>query len=419
LPSSLKSHIVWPQLWDEAGEKFEQRRKIDVVRDSAIDEVNPWLRRTGWIPFLRGCSMADLLTSIQKPDEEDSLARFIWDAVGKVAAQSQQTVAQSGVMLRFEAVRTEREQVRYHPLEPYRNRSTIEERCRPWQQIVLFFFRTQQAHEWQSPRYRFNRRQARAYSEMIAAMQHALTADDDTSTSSDSDSDSNFDSDSEIDFPARRQRADTLPSASSSAHAAVLRFCIELLNQTLHSRETDMALVGALAVLGISPNGCSFRGPESFPSILSSIIKVAHFMVVQYAETRSVSSSTGEYSPCSSACNLDDSGYESEGEPSMRSSFEWVRRMMDQFIVRGTGSPMQWILDLRAYGMKIDMNDERRAHPMARRRRPCVQAVVLQYGRFPRHGPSARTDDAEGARRAGVILYRGKQAAGHSLGSAV
>jgi len=29
---------------------------------------------------------------------------------------------------------------------------------------------------------------------------------------------------------------------------------------------------------------------------------------------------------------------------------------MDGFMVRGCGSPMQWMLDLRGYGMKIDFN---------------------------------------------------------------
>jgi hypothetical protein len=30
-----------------------------------------------------------------------------------------------------------------------------------------------------------------------------------------------------------------------------------------------------------------------------------------------------------------------------------VKEIIDQFIVRGTYSPMQWMLDLRTYGLKI------------------------------------------------------------------
>ena len=156
---------------------------------------------------------------------------------------------------------------------------------------------------------------------MITAAECALTADDDASTSSQTDSDSDSDLDLDMDSPARSNRTGTLPSASSVAQATVLRFCIELLNQKVNRRESDIALVGALAVLGISPSGNSFRGPESFPSILSSIIKVAHFMVVQYAETLSISPRRSESNPGSSACTFDDSGYESEGGPLVRSSF--------------------------------------------------------------------------------------------------
>jgi hypothetical protein len=35
---------------------------------------------------------------------------------------------------------------------------------------------------------------------------------------------------------------------------------------------------------------------------------------------------------------------------------------MDQFIVRGTYSPMQWMLDLRTYGLKIHYNSTARGH---------------------------------------------------------
>jgi hypothetical protein len=36
--------------------------------------------------------------------------------------------------------------------------------------------------------------------------------------------------------------------------------------------------------------------------------------------------------------------------------------MMDAFMVRGTASPMQWMLDLRAYGMKVSFNTTSQGH---------------------------------------------------------
>ncbi|KAH1558287.1 hypothetical protein KXX17_006844 [Aspergillus fumigatus] len=62
---------------------------------------------------------------------------------------------------------------------------------------------------------------------------------------------------------------------------ACLEFCIELLNQRHRSHEYKSALVCAMAVLG--QGEASWRGPESYPPILSRVIKVARFMVVQKA----------------------------------------------------------------------------------------------------------------------------------------
>jgi len=41
---------------------------------------------------------------------------------------------------------------------------------------------------------------------------------------------------------------------------------------------------------------------------------------------------------------------------------QFVEDMMDQFMVRGSHSPMQWMLDLRAYGLKIHYNTTSRGH---------------------------------------------------------
>ena len=122
-----------------------------------------------------------------------------------------------------------------------------------------------------------------------------------------------------------------------------------------------------MSVLGIRPHGGGYREPESYPPILSAIIKIAPFMVVQQAEEKArARKDDGLLSPCGSPCDFEDNGYESNGDSPVRNrrrgpdkgrtSFEWVRTMMDSFMVRGTGSPTQWISDLRTYGLKIHYN---------------------------------------------------------------
>ena len=300
---------TWSQAWERASQHYDKVRADDVIRSGEVDEVNPWLRRTGWVPYLEGYSSRDVLRCIQEPivdedttdgeegsdDSDDSnndekVAAAIWRAMEQVARISQDTVSRSGVMLRFESIRTEVHQNVHRPLEPYQDRDDIARQGRYWQQVVTFFVRTRQAHEWQGPRYRFNRRQDRAFQHMMEKAERSVAELDDTSdieteSSSSSSSDSSDDRETMTDL-----------------QSACLSFCIELLNQKIHNHEYDMALICGLAALGVSPSGQGFRGADTYPSILSAVIKVAHFMVVQQAEQMARQTVDDYFSPCSSPC---------------------------------------------------------------------------------------------------------------------
>ncbi|KAK1920515.1 hypothetical protein P3342_008276 [Pyrenophora teres f. teres] len=123
--------------------------------------------------------------------------------------------------------------------------------------------------------------------------------------------------------------------------------------------EYDSPLVCALAVLGVKKDG--WKGPEQYPPILSAVIKIARFMVVQKGLEMS---GPEEDSGDETDNNLDDSAYESG--PSQRrrpkGCLQLVQKMMDRFMVRGSHSPMQWMLDLRTYGLKIHYNTTTRGH---------------------------------------------------------
>lgn len=354
---------IWSQSWQQASRQYAEDEEANTIQAGEIDEVNPWLRRTGWITYLAGCQPKELLQSVQEPargdaekSQDEPIAAAIWDAIRDVATASQDAVRSSGVMLRFEAVRTEEGQVRYEPLQTYRDHKAVQKQCRPWQQMVMFFVRTQEPHQWKSPPYHFNRRQQEAFDRMIEyGRQSIITSDSEDSTSNDSRSSSEDDDDSN----------ESTRLEATKLQEACLRFCIELLNQTMYSHETDMALVCALAVIGVSPKGVGFHSTKSFPSTLSAIIKIAHFMVVHQAHIIAKKDPVTLLEAHSSPCDLEDGGYESESAPRRRkprSSFQWVKRMMSDFMVRGTASPMQWMLDLRAYGMKVNFNTTSEGH---------------------------------------------------------
>ncbi|KAK4978434.1 hypothetical protein LTR28_005593, partial [Elasticomyces elasticus] len=121
--------------------------------------------------------------------------------------------------------------------------------------------------------------------------------------------------------------------------------------------EYDSALVCALAVLGVKEDG--WKGAEEYPPVLSAVIKVARFVVVQQALELSEPFEDEEFNA--------DSGYDYDGgasppRPRRKGCLQFVEDMMDQFMVRGSHGPMQWMLDLRTYGLKIHYSTTSRGH---------------------------------------------------------
>ena len=101
-----------------------REKQNNAIQAGQTDEVNPWLKRTGWIEYLGGCDRKDLLKVIEQPgqdeeEEEDPVEAAIWRAMGRVAMKSQRTVRKSGVMLRMEAIRAEMYEPKYTPLQGY------------------------------------------------------------------------------------------------------------------------------------------------------------------------------------------------------------------------------------------------------------------------------------------------------------
>lgn len=190
---------------------------------------------------MEGCDRKDILRSIREPvtDEEKSDSNWeamrdergaaaVWQAMGEVASISQTTVARSRVMLRFEAIRTEANKVSYHLLEPYQDRRQIGRQSRAWQQIVVFFVRTQRHHQWRSPQYRFNARQKRAFDNIIHHAEQAVDrsmkedVSDESSESSEETEDESADRCNSLKGPATQ--------SMTGLQRAYLSFCIELLN---------------------------------------------------------------------------------------------------------------------------------------------------------------------------------------------
>ncbi|OXV06209.1 hypothetical protein Egran_06023, partial [Elaphomyces granulatus] len=210
------------------------------------------------------------------------------------------------------------------------------------------------------------------------------------------------------------RRQEVAPDESSlqlsRIQVACLEACIELLNRSARVHEYECALVCALSVLGIRESE-RWRDTEDYSQILSRMIKIARFMVVVKAirldpngydcvtclgEQRGREDLPWDGPMAVEGYTFEGSqdGYESNpGTPTPaeppssipaisllsrsnrhrdanprdeitgnRCSFrEWLV-FMDIFMVRGTHSPMQWMLDLRTYGLKIHYNTTSPGH---------------------------------------------------------
>jgi hypothetical protein len=299
---------------DELIQQLEQRYvdsqpRRQTIRAGPLDEANPWLRRTQWATYLQVTPDEDLphlLASIKTPPEDaqgqEGAMRAIWEAMDGVARMSQRITKQTGQMIRIEAARTEKDKSPHEPLQAYMDEEQIQRHVEPWQQILMFFARTQVEHDWQSPPYRFTPRQRRAWQALWRYAQDTRGSPDPFDSQrqgqhqgQDQDQDQDQDQgqhhgqhhgqrQGQRQGPGQHQgQEDGSDDAyqMTAIQAACMDFCIELLNQRISAEEYECALVCALAVLGRGRD--RWRDAESYPPILSKMIKISRFMVLHKA----------------------------------------------------------------------------------------------------------------------------------------
>jgi hypothetical protein len=65
----LNSQAAWAQVGDQMARVWESmgKRAQDTIQEGEKDEVNPWLERTQWMPYLVGMGRPALLACIEQP----------------------------------------------------------------------------------------------------------------------------------------------------------------------------------------------------------------------------------------------------------------------------------------------------------------------------------------------------------------
>ena len=122
-----------------------------------------------------------------------------------------------------------------------------------------------------------------------------------------------------------------------------------MINEPIETDEINCPLVIVLAVSGVKQTG--FHGPESYPSILSAILKVSRFFVLRFC----YEGTTTPYEEID--IDLDDSHVSNTSKSnSIDRPLDRVKSMVNEFMIRDTHTPIDWLLGLRAYGMNIARN---------------------------------------------------------------
>ena len=266
-------------------EKIQDRERR-IIDEGAYNEPSPWLERTGWAQYLRKLDRDELLQSIATPEmDQEPISQVIWEAMDKMMRQCQATVREhAGVFVRKEVMRTEEDQSRFVPLKGYQNPDEIQDKGRHWQQIVMFFVRTQQSHLWKSPKYVLKHHQQQAFQQLIEEAQQDVErsklqheeGEHIAAAASVHMSDIEIESQDERSGDGEDDVEPWCPQGFvplEGTQRACLAFCISLLCQKAHKHKYEHALVCVLAVLGVDPHG--WKGYNTYPPILSSVIKIS------------------------------------------------------------------------------------------------------------------------------------------------
>jgi hypothetical protein len=376
----MDSKAAWMQVGGELAKAWKRvgKQAVSTIQEGKRDEVNPWVERTQWLPYLVGMERADLMACIEEPVAEpdprsnnkgEPIEATIWAAMAGLTQFSQTSaIERVGVFVRLEAIRTEKHQTRYQPLQPYMDKEAIVKHTRPWQQVLMFFARTQKMHGWKSPQYQFTQRQHKAWEALVHEAERAAGGEeeeieDKIGEQTDKAVDKEVYNDTEMDQATEatpnQSSANIRPDKLTRLQKVCLDFCIALLDHQITHREYDSPLVCALAVLGVKEDG--WKGVEQYPPILSAMIKIVRFMVVQKGlelagpkEAKDTDNNSNDFNS---------STYKSEPSPRRpKGCLQFVQQMMDRFMVRGSHGPMQWMLDLRTYGLKIHYNTTSLGH---------------------------------------------------------
>jgi hypothetical protein len=115
----------WARVGEQMAKAWEniEKRANKTIQEGEKDEVNPWVDRTQWLPYLVGTERADLIACVEEPVAEpdprsnvksEPIAAAIWVAMAGLTRSSQASVIERvRIFVRLEVIRTEKHQTQH------------------------------------------------------------------------------------------------------------------------------------------------------------------------------------------------------------------------------------------------------------------------------------------------------------------
>ena len=148
--------------------------------------------------------------------------------------------------------------------------------------------------------------------------------------------------------PTSSQQRSHQKERQQEMEEACLRFWLTMFDHELKAGEYESGIISALAVLGLSPEKEGWSTPMNYTPILSAVVTIIRGLVVYKAWlTHQNAIQAG----------VEGGMEEREAREQAPSIFEEVKEMVQRFMTLtmfdGMPSPMDRILHIRTYGMKI------------------------------------------------------------------
>ncbi|KAG9191444.1 hypothetical protein G6011_09532 [Alternaria panax] len=371
---------------DTGGESVMIQRRLEAVfqeTTAVLDEVDKkanariepdrnryvthaWLNRTGWARHLGGLDREWLLELIQKPRRnEKALSKVCW-AVQMVIWKAQQASRPSVVgfpAMNYINRREMGSETNEKPFNARQTGKTMAKYAGWWSSVIRYVWRTHELEVMKAQETEADAQENRdggskgvrgrrppyrlTASQIVWLWKIKQVAGEDEEEAEDGSQhqpieggDEDVESEEDID-----------EEKEGLLEAHVLGLLLSLLDHHLKDDEYKSAFVSATAVMGVDGDR-GWKDPLVYTPIISAVVTIAR-MLVLYTAVKTRQDRVTEI--------MEKEGYVRQDADEMAvSHFELIKESANRFMTLtsygGMPSPMDWLLRLRTYGMKIRFN---------------------------------------------------------------